>query len=325
MTPIKGKKGITLIFSSLLFVLLFSSVFFTNTVFAQKGYQLLAEIPTITQPTDGSAIPFPVYLKGLIVAIVGLSVIFTVIMIIIGGIEYVMAEVPSAKSDGKKKIIGAIGGLLIALFSYLLLITINPDLTLIGLDLNLIPAPLAGVWTGSTGSFGGSIPGNGGQNNNGSGGNLGNGTCTPINDPTNYCDVKRLADAGFGNHATEASAICNGESIGGQVGIPSGSDKCADGHSVSWGLFQINITAHNIGGLGCPASSPFKKTSPFTSMYTHNDHSCTVRTVAGGPTFEQCRDAAINPDLNIQEAIKISGGGTHWGQWGFNSKCEFNR
>jgi hypothetical protein len=126
----KNKKRILQIFTPTLFLLFFAA----NNVFAQ-GYKLLAPFPTLTQ-TEG--VPFPVYLKALVVLIVGLSIIFAVIMIVIGGIEYVMAAVPSAKSDGKKKIMGAIGGLILAIFSYLLLYTINPDLTLVGLNLRSV-------------------------------------------------------------------------------------------------------------------------------------------------------------------------------------------
>ena len=42
--------------------------------------------------------------------------------------------------------------------------------------------------------------------------------------------------------ATQASSICNGESAG-NPSLASGVDKCSDGNSFSFGLFQINIIA----------------------------------------------------------------------------------
>jgi hypothetical protein len=106
-------------------------------VFAQEGYRLLAEIPTVTSKTPS----FVEYLKGIFVAGVGLAIIFAVIMIIIGALGYVMAAVPSAKSEGKKKMTDALFGLLILLVSTVILVTINPDLMRTGLNLTKLGPP----------------------------------------------------------------------------------------------------------------------------------------------------------------------------------------
>jgi hypothetical protein len=116
----------------------FSPAFFffipVFTALAQEGYQLLAPFPTVPSNNPGLI----VYLKGLFVVVVGLAIVFAVIMIILGAMEYIMGAVPSMKSDGKSKIMGAIGGLLILLISTIILTTINPDLLRIGLKLDKV-------------------------------------------------------------------------------------------------------------------------------------------------------------------------------------------
>lgn len=58
---------------------------------------------------------------------IGLIVILAVVMLVIGGIQYMGTESISGKSNGKEQIFAAIGGLLIALLSVLLLNIILGD------------------------------------------------------------------------------------------------------------------------------------------------------------------------------------------------------
>lgn len=51
-----------------------------------------------------------------------------VIMIVWGGVEIMLSESLFKKEDGKKKVWDAIWGLLLALVSWLILYTINPDI-----------------------------------------------------------------------------------------------------------------------------------------------------------------------------------------------------
>ena len=51
-----------------------------------------------------------------------------VIMIIWGGVEIMLSESPFGKTNGKEKIWNAIWGLVLALFSWLILYTINPEI-----------------------------------------------------------------------------------------------------------------------------------------------------------------------------------------------------
>ncbi|MCX6738863.1 MAG: pilin, partial [Candidatus Parcubacteria bacterium] len=77
-----------------------------------------------------------VYMKGIFTASVGLAIVFAVLMIVIGGIQYIVAQTPFAVGEGKNKISSAITGLFIILISVVLLNTLNPGLLRIGLNLD---------------------------------------------------------------------------------------------------------------------------------------------------------------------------------------------
>ena len=98
-------------------------------------YQYLAPLPdpnnngkplTTFNPADTRA--FSNYLNLIIKTIIGLAAIMAVVMITIGGVEYMTSELISSKESGKDKITGAVFGLVLALGAYALLNTINPDL-----------------------------------------------------------------------------------------------------------------------------------------------------------------------------------------------------
>jgi len=96
------------------------------TLFGITAYAALLE-PSIA---GGEANPSPgSYFKNLYEIGVGLAGVLAVLFIVIGGLEYIASAAnPSAKESAKKRIWAAIGGLLLALASYLILQTINPAL-----------------------------------------------------------------------------------------------------------------------------------------------------------------------------------------------------
>lgn len=124
------KKSLAIAFSILFFV-----IFATPVVHAAgtKGYALLAPIPTVS--SDIGTPSLPEYLKSLVKLFVGLAIVFAVFMIVYGGVKYTVAGTPNAKGGAKKYITEAVLGLLIAIFSYILLQTINPALLNVGLNL----------------------------------------------------------------------------------------------------------------------------------------------------------------------------------------------
>ncbi|MFA6177756.1 MAG: NlpC/P60 family protein [Candidatus Paceibacterota bacterium] len=97
-------------------------------------YNLLAPLPN---PNGGDQMRdfdptqqgnLSVYLNLMIKLFIGICAVLAVIMIVMGGIEYMTSELPGEKGDGKGKIINAIFGLILALGAWTLLYTINPKL-----------------------------------------------------------------------------------------------------------------------------------------------------------------------------------------------------
>ncbi|MFZ2072434.1 MAG: M15 family metallopeptidase [Minisyncoccia bacterium] len=80
---------------------------------------------------------FANYLNALIKLCIGLAAVLAMIMIVMGGIEYMTSELVSSKQAGKQKILHAVLGLLLALGSYAILNTLNPEL--LNLSLSNIP------------------------------------------------------------------------------------------------------------------------------------------------------------------------------------------
>jgi hypothetical protein len=68
------------------------------------------------------------YLNMMIMIFIGVCAILAVIMIVIGGVEYMTSELISSKEAGKERILGAIFGLLLALGAWTILHQINPNL-----------------------------------------------------------------------------------------------------------------------------------------------------------------------------------------------------
>lgn len=96
-----------------------------KTIKHELDYELLAPIgkeTTIRTDDIGG------YFNTLFNIAISLAGVLAIIMIIIGGVQWMGEESIFAKTEAKKRIISAVLGLLIALGSYALLNTINPDL-----------------------------------------------------------------------------------------------------------------------------------------------------------------------------------------------------
>lgn len=68
------------------------------------------------------------YLSILFKTLIGLAGGISVLLIVVGGLQYILSEVPGIKSSGKERISNALIGLILALSAWLILNTINPDL-----------------------------------------------------------------------------------------------------------------------------------------------------------------------------------------------------
>lgn len=87
-------------------------------------YTLLAPLPGLKTAPENVGDYFNIIFK----IAIGLCAVLAVIMIVIGGIQYMGNESIFGKTEAKSRIAAAILGLIIALGAYALLNTINPDL-----------------------------------------------------------------------------------------------------------------------------------------------------------------------------------------------------
>ncbi len=124
----------------------------------------------------------------------------------------------------------------------------------------------------------------------GSGGTVTGGKCAIRS--SGACSVANLTPA-FGSDAQTFSKICSHESGGASIG--STVDKTIDTQEpVSFGLFQINISANSIAGYNCP--SAFDKT--YTSK-VHDVH------IVNRRLYEECKASALDAATNIQFAAQL--------------------
>lgn len=88
-----------------------------------KDYLLVEDLPFVNKTTDLAG-----YLQGIFQLGIGIAVTLAIIMIVYGGIEYMISDIPGTKTDAKGRIRGAIYGLLLVFASWAILYTINPKL-----------------------------------------------------------------------------------------------------------------------------------------------------------------------------------------------------
>ncbi len=118
----------------------------SGSVNTDTTYTPLAPLPNgsgglQTTFDSAKANSFGDYLNILIRLFIGICAVLAMIMIVIGGIEYMTSEISGHKEEGKERITNAIFGLIIALGAYALLFTINPQL----LDVSLSGIPQATI------------------------------------------------------------------------------------------------------------------------------------------------------------------------------------
>lgn len=100
----------------------------------EGGYCLLAPLPGLSSINADTS--FGEYLNFIIKFTIGFSAVIAVVLIVLGGIEYMGSDAFTTKEEAKGKITRAITGLLLALGGFLLLNTINPNL--VNLKLNIV-------------------------------------------------------------------------------------------------------------------------------------------------------------------------------------------
>lgn len=117
------KKILVLLVASLIIILVFP-----QALLGQQKYQLL-EPSAFPEAGPAGEIDPSTYFSRLYRLALSAAVVLALLMIVIAGVQYSAAGVsPAAKENAKERIRDAIWGLLLALFSYLILRTINPAL-----------------------------------------------------------------------------------------------------------------------------------------------------------------------------------------------------
>jgi len=118
---------------------------------AQVTYTpLVGEIPGLVETAASG--DFTQWISNMYVFLVGIAGVLAIVMIFVAGFEFVVSGDNAGKrSDAKKRIQAALGGLLLAVSSWLILNTINPQLVNIRLSFQRVEVPEgSGVVGGSS-------------------------------------------------------------------------------------------------------------------------------------------------------------------------------
>jgi len=102
-------------------------------------YTLLQPLGSIKVFDPKQNCAFVQYLNLMIKVFLIIAAILSMVMIVMGGIEYMTSELISSKEAGKERITNAILGLLIAMGAWLILNTINPNLLNLCVDRSTFP------------------------------------------------------------------------------------------------------------------------------------------------------------------------------------------
>lgn len=247
------------------------------------------------------------------------SVVVATLMFAYAGILYVTAAGAGAEQIKKahKIFINIFVGLLIVLLAWLLVNIMVSVLTGKGLS---IWAKIQCVTNPTTDAF---APA--GDSNVGNLGGIRGGTPTPSGSTSAMCAPLTSGPCApsnligyFGADATTMSSICHLESQG-DPNIPAGTDILwSDGKGFSYGLFQINLTQHDIScnGETIPCTDAFRRPAnpserrhaswcPASNYYCARADAGFGFTIVDPTLYNQCVAAAKNPTCNLQNAEKI--------------------
>lgn len=100
----------------------------------KKGYELLAPLDGFKSFDTTQTCAFGRYLDIVIKLFIGICAVLAVIIIVVGGIEYMTSELVSSKEHGKGQMTQAVLGLILALSAWLILDRLNPKLLELCLD-----------------------------------------------------------------------------------------------------------------------------------------------------------------------------------------------
>lgn len=132
------------------------------------------------------------------------------------------------------------------------------------------------------------------------------------------CSPKGLQQAGMpSNLAATMSCITKYEDGPCRPNEPSGTDIGVDGKPISFGFFQVNLSAHNLDTPACIAASPTKQAlqckNAFNTQFKSRSSGTRVTNLS---LYQQCISAVSNPACNISIGVQTynSEGIGAWGK-----------
>lgn len=149
--------------TSLLFIILVGTLaitFILPVTLNAADYVPLAPLPgtvesgcNISDPNANCQADLGTFLPGVFRLLIAIAGGLATLVMVIGGVQYLSTDAISGKEEGMERINNALVGLLLAIASWLILNTINPNTLNFNLSLNRIPAP-AGVAPTDPGTVG---------------------------------------------------------------------------------------------------------------------------------------------------------------------------
>lgn len=115
-----------------------------------SNYTPLAPLPGTTVTVGGEEVAeLNTYIPGIFRLTIAIAGALAIIMIVVGGVEYLSTDAISGKTEGKSKITNALIGLLLAISAFIILNTINPQILNFDLSIKrppeiLPPPPISG-------------------------------------------------------------------------------------------------------------------------------------------------------------------------------------
>jgi len=239
------KSSIRIISIHILTAVFLIGFFLPHFAHADIPYQPLEALPYVIPDSNGS-VNIGSYIQGMFKLMIILTIFLSIVFIVLGGVQYVTTDSLRNKSDGKKRIQDAVIGLILAIVSWLILYTINPNLISFNFDFNFqgtpaVTSPTGGA-PGNNGITTGPNPPTGGLSNDAAIAALGtgftvtsSGNCDNQQDPncTSLQGLQSSTIAGIINLKDHCPGCDNLVITGGtEVGHDSGPLSHADGYKL---------------------------------------------------------------------------------------------
>jgi hypothetical protein len=251
----------------------------------------------------------------------GISLVFAIVL---AGYVY-MFQGQGGKAQAKSIVTSSFVGILILAFSYVLLRTINPQLT----EFRPIQAPIftaTNLPSCDTVGLGVDCITASGQVR--VGGDTGGGVAGCVTTEQGGC-TKAVISAcpAMAAQMDNALRACNQESMGGKVAIGSTTDRCDEtttGQKVifSWGLWQLNLAAGSADQEFPECRGVLKQgTGPWTSLCIDGStcgRKCSFGS-GGKAAFDACVSAVSNPSRNTKQACNLFNT-RGWKPWPYTRK-----